>query len=625
MEWLNASRKDPPGTLAGILNLAASDSVIAGFMLAQAPATAAQFEQWLQASWQNAQADSVKFPSSEAISQAPLAFYPLFQQQAAALGAGAIPPPLGFPAQRLPPAYIYPVPVFGEALLSGPANVQVGPNATGGTAEFGPYGANYTEVSQANLYDSSITPREWMLTNLTASYPAGTWSPSPNFLLQGDSLPNLSLGHTRMVGIDISPGQNGNQILTLVKGSSEFFTQSDLPFGAPNTVFITGVAYQDNNSNGLYDPGEGLSGVSVIPDHGGWYAVTSSSGGYAIPVPANSGPYVLTATGPGLAGATATVTVGADSVKADWVWPAAAPAPPPQVVIPPSDGVNQLSGLSTRGLVESGANSLIGGFVISGPPTAQKKLLIRGVGPSLQTAGFPADECIPATQIELISNSTAIASNQGWTSAPDGGAAAAQAAAQVGDFPLVNWAAGGGDSAFVITLSPGAYTVLVSPATNTAPQFQTGYVGLVEIYDLSPTDGSRLINLSTRALAGPGDDQTIIGCTVTGTGHKRLLIRGSGPALDTVFGLPGTLPDPTLTFYDSSGGQLAFDDDWGDSPQGGQITTLAAACGAFPWTPGSGDAAILTLLPPGNTTAVIGAKPGTATTGVALIEVYETP
>lgn len=315
MEWLNASRKDPPGTLAGILNLAASDSVIAGFMLAQAPATAAQFEQWLQASWQNAQADSVKFPSSEAISQAPLAFYPLFQQQAAALGAGAIPPPLGFPAQRLPPAYIYPVPVFGEALLSGPANVQVGPNATGGTAEFGPYGANYTEVSQANLYDSSITPREWMLTNLTASYPAGTWSPSPNFLLQGDSLPNLSLGHTRMVGIDISPGQNGNQILTLVKGSSEFFTQSDLPFGAPNTVFITGVAYQDNNSNGLYDPGEGLSGVSVIPDHGGWYAVTSSSGGYAIPVPANSGPYVLTATGRGLAGATATVTVGADSVK----------------------------------------------------------------------------------------------------------------------------------------------------------------------------------------------------------------------------------------------------------------------------------------------------------------------
>jgi len=625
MEWLNASRKDPPGTLAGILNLAGSDPVIAAFMLAQAPTSTTQFEQWLQSSWQNAQADSVKFPSSEAISQAPLVFYPLFQQQAAALGAGANPPPLGFPAQRLPPAYIYPVPIFGEALLSGPSHVMVGPNATGGTADFGPYGANYTEVSQANLYNSSITPREWMLTNLTASYPAGNWSPPPSFLLQGDSLPNLTLGHTRMAGIDISPGQNGNQILTLVKGSSEFFTQSDLPFGAAGTVFITGVAYQDNNANGLYDAGEGLSGVSVIPDHGGWYAVTSSSGGYAIPVPVNSGTYILTAAGSGLAGATATVTVGADSVKADWVWPATPVPLPPQVAVPPSDGVNQLSGLSTRGLVESGVNTLIGGFVISGAPTAQKKLLIRGVGPSLQTVGFPADECIPATQIELLSGSTPIASNQGWTSSADGGAAAAQAAAQVGDFPLVNWAGGGGDSAFVVTVSPGAYTILVTPATGTAPQFQTGYVGLVEIYDLSLTDGSRLINLSTRALTGPGDDQTIIGCSVSGTGHERLLIRGSGPALSTVFGLPGTLPDPILTLYDGSGNPLAFDADWGDSPQTEQIAALATACGAFPWTAGSADAAILTLVPPGNNSAVIGASPGTPTTGLSLIEVYEAP
>jgi hypothetical protein len=567
----------------------------------------------------------VKFPSSEAISQAPLVFYPLFQQQSAVLAGAANPPPLGFPAQRPPPAYIYPVPIFGEALVSGPANVLVGPNATGGTAQFGPSGANPTEVAQANLYDSSITPREWMLTNLTASYPAGNWSPPPTFLLQGDSLPNLSLGHTRMIGITIAPGQSGNRILTLVRGNSEFFTQSDLPFGTANTVFITGVAYQDTNSNGLYDPGEGLAGISITPDHGGWSAITSTSGGYAIPVPANSGAYVLTATGAGRATATATVTVGSDSVKADWVWPAPAAVAPPQVAVPASDGINQLAGLSTRGLVESGDNTLIGGFVISGPPTAQKTVLIRGVGPSLQTVGFPAAACIPATQLELVSGGATIGSNQGWTTAPDGGAAAVQAAAQVGDFPLVNWAGGGGDSAMVVNLAPGAYSVLVSPPPGTPAQYQTGYVGLVEIYDLSLTDGSRLTNLSTRALAGPGDTQTIIGCSVTGTGHERLLIRGSGPALAAAFGLPGTLPDPALTLYDNAGHPLAINDDWGDSAQSDQIAALAAACGAFPWAPGSSDAAILTLVPPGNNTAVIGAATGTPLNGLALIEVYETP
>jgi hypothetical protein len=626
MEWLNASRKDPAGTLGGMLNLAASDSVIAGFMLAQEPSTAAQIEQWLQASWQNAQANSLNFPNAEAINQAPLGFYPLFQQQAVAWGVGASPPSTNFPAQRMPPMYIYPVPIFGEALLSGPSEVLTGPNATGGTAQFGPYGANVIEVSHANLYDSSITPREWMLTNLTASYPAGNWSPPPNFLLQGDSLPDLSLGHTRMIGVDISPGQNGSQILTLAKGSSEFFTQSDLPFGALNTVFITGVAYQDGNSNGFYDPGEGISGMNITPNRGDWYAVTSSSGGYAIPVPANSGAYTLTATGVGTQSATTTVIVGADSVKVDWTWPPATTAPPVQVAVPPSDGVNQLAGFSTRGLVQSGPDALIGGFAINGPPNARKKLLIRGVGPSLQTVGMPSDECIPATRVQLMSGSAVIACDQGWTTVSDGGAAVVQASEQVGDFPLVNWAGGGGDSAFVITLPPGDYTVVASPAPGMAPQFQTGHIGLVEIYDLSLADGSRLVDMSTRGLAGPGDDQMIIGCTVTGTGHKRLLIRGSGPALAAApFDLEGTLPDPTLALFDSSGNQLAFDANWGNSAQTAQIAILAAASGAFPWAPGSPDAAILALVPPGNVTAVIGAKSGTPTTGLALIEVYETP
>ena len=55
-------------------------------------------------------------------------------------------------------------------------------------------------------------------------------------------------------------------------------------FGAPARSYILGVAYSDANNNGRYDAGEGLAGITVTPDSGNWFAVTSASGGFAIPV-----------------------------------------------------------------------------------------------------------------------------------------------------------------------------------------------------------------------------------------------------------------------------------------------------------------------------------------------------
>jgi len=46
---------------------------------------------------------------------------------------------------------------------------------------------------------------------------------------------------------------------------------------------LVGVAYADQNGNGAYDPGEGLAGMNIVPDAGDTYAITSMSGGYAIP------------------------------------------------------------------------------------------------------------------------------------------------------------------------------------------------------------------------------------------------------------------------------------------------------------------------------------------------------
>ena len=51
--------------------------------------------------------------------------------------------------------------------------------------------------------------------------------------------------------------------------------------------FITGVAYYDFNGNAFYDLGEGLGGITVYAPGSLYHAVTTSSGGYAIPVDAD--------------------------------------------------------------------------------------------------------------------------------------------------------------------------------------------------------------------------------------------------------------------------------------------------------------------------------------------------
>ena len=48
--------------------------------------------------------------------------------------------------------------------------------------------------------------------------------------------------------------------------------------------FIVGTVWEDLNDNELYDIGEGVSGVKVLPDHGLFFAITSAGGGYAIPI-----------------------------------------------------------------------------------------------------------------------------------------------------------------------------------------------------------------------------------------------------------------------------------------------------------------------------------------------------
>lgn len=129
---------------------------------------------------------------------------------------------------------------------------------------------------------------------------------------------------------------------------------------------------------------------------------------------------------------------------------------------------SRVTNISTRGQVGAG-DALIAGFVITGD--VRKRLLIRAVGPTLSSFGLTGLLADP--RIEVMSGTTAIATNNDWTET----ASVSQVTTTspiVGAFPLN---AGSRDAALVLQLAPGSYTVQVSGAGTS-----TGTV-LVEIYD----------------------------------------------------------------------------------------------------------------------------------------------
>ncbi len=126
------------------------------------------------------------------------------------------------------------------------------------------------------------------------------------------------------VAVDNAPGTRvGPRLITIdfAKG-----------FNA-DPVFVTGVVFDDRNGNLFYDVGEGIGGVRIETDSSDFFAISSTSGGYAVPVPANSGQVVVMAAGePGTAGEIVgsqqvVVALGTDNVKVDF-------GAPPEPAIP---------------------------------------------------------------------------------------------------------------------------------------------------------------------------------------------------------------------------------------------------------------------------------------------------
>jgi uncharacterized protein (DUF1800 family) len=249
--------------------------------------------------------------------------------------------------------------------------------------------------------------------------------------------------------------------------------------------------------------------------------------------------------------------------------------------------------LSTRMVVQTGDNVLIGGFIVYG--SGQKKIAVRAIAPSLSIAGKLTDP-----MLELHDATGAIiASNDNWKTSQQTEITAA-GLAPANDL----------ESALIATIDPGPFTVVVRGVNNT-----TG-VAVMEIYDLDP-DGSpaRLANLSTRGNVLTGDNVMIGGFIVRGDVAKRMLMRTRGPSLFLNGSpIPGRLMDPAMELHDANGALIKANDNWRTDQQAEIAASSIAPTDDH-------EPAIVWTLAPGNYTAIVSGTNNS--TGVALVEMYD--
>jgi sugar lactone lactonase YvrE len=247
--------------------------------------------------------------------------------------------------------------------------------------------------------------------------------------------------------------------------------------------------------------------------------------------------------------------------------------------------LSQPLNISTRLNVQTGDNALFGGFIVAG--NAGKKVLIRGIGPSLASAGISGALQDPTIELRNASGGF-VNGNNNWKDTQQA-AIAATGAAPTDDR----------ESALLITLGPGAWTVIMRGTNNT-----TG-IGVVEVYDLDPAADAKLANISTRGYLGTGSNGMIAGIIIgSGNGAAKLLVRALGPSL-TAFGITNALKDPEVNIYNANGGLIVGNDNW--KLRAASNTSQQAEIEATGIPPSNGlESALIVTLPAGNFTAIAG-------------------
>ncbi len=261
-------------------------------------------------------------------------------------------------------------------------------------------------------------------------------------------------------------------------------------------------------------------------------------------------------------------------------------------------GSSVLASIQSR--VHVGVNDELGfaGFLVSG--NERKTLVIRALGPSLSRYGIRDVLANPMLEIHDARGSI-VASNDGWR--------VAQGSLFVEGGQYHAYQPGNElEPALVVNLPVGAYTAVVRGKNNTQG------IALIEIYDVSRGNGSKLSHISTRAMVGGAENVLVSRITLAGSSPLKVVARVLGPSLSR-YGVTNPLVNPRLSFYNANGTLLHTSSNWMENPvQANQLRTSGYA----PTDPR--EPALMMTLPAGVYTAVVNGENNA--TGIALFDAY---
>jgi len=226
-----------------------------------------------------------------------------------------------------------------------------------------------------------------------------------------------------------------------------------------------------------------------------------------------------------------------------------------------------------------------------------KKVLLRGIGPSVSSGGVPVPGRLEDPVLELHDgNGTLLTSNDNWKDSPQRSEIEGSGLAPSDDK----------ESAILRTLNPGAYTAILRGKDDSSG------IGLVEAYDLNTAADSIVANISSRGFVETGDN-VMIGGFILGnqSGSAKVLVRAIAPSLKNQ--LAEAMEDPVLELHDRNGALIASNDNWKDNQQAEIEAT------GIPPTHDLESAMVRTVAPAAYTVIVRGTN---NTIGVAVVEIY---
>lgn len=251
-----------------------------------------------------------------------------------------------------------------------------------------------------------------------------------------------------------------------------------------------------------------------------------------------------------------------------------------------------LVNISTRAAVNGGENDAFAGFVVSGDGTQQVMLrgmaTDSGVDPAivlLKQEGGAWVEVARNDEWELDSNVAAVTGLSGHLQLPD---------------------LYGNDAGLLRDLAAGVYSVQLSSQASAGK----AVVGV----DAVTSNGPELINISTRAYVGGGENDAFAGFVITGTATQKVMLRGI--AVDSGV-------DPSIVLLRQEGSAwitLATNDEWEQDANAPAVGALNVNL-QLPDSYGN-DAGLLRDLSPGVYSVVLSSNgvPGKAVVGVDVVQ-----